>query len=210
VKTQWLGRVSYDDAHALQVQIRDSILAGTGENTLLLLEHDPVITFGRRGPGTDLLVSEDEIARRGIDLRQSERGGQTTYHGLGQVIGYAIARLHDLAPSVPAYIWRLEETMIQTAAAFGVTAERCHCGHGVFVDDKKLGFIGIAVTHGVCWHGVALNVAPNRTHFDLIRPCGLDVEVTALGDYITAPPLPTVAGTLESAMLAQLTQLGSS
>src|SRR4051794_37319549 len=137
MKATWLGRLTYDEAHAAQLEARDALIRGDGANSLLLLEHEPIVTFGRRGPTDDLLVDPIEIERRGVAMRSTERGGQTTYHGPGQLVGYIVARLHDVAPDVPTYVWRLEEALIRTVADLGVSAERCHCGHGVYVDDRK-------------------------------------------------------------------------
>jgi len=193
VKAMRLGRLSYDEAHATQVALRDALIAGSGDNTLLLLEHEPVMTYGRRGPTDDLRVSVEEIKSRGIEVRATERGGQTTYHGPGQLVGYVVGRLHDLAPDVPTYVWRIEDALIRSAATLGVTADRCHCGHGVWIGEQKLGSVGIAVSRGICWHGFALNVDVELSPFELIRPCGLDVEMTSLAKQGVAQSVEEVA-----------------
>ncbi|HZT06171.1 MAG TPA: lipoyl(octanoyl) transferase LipB [Chloroflexota bacterium] len=194
MRAVWLGLQDYDPVHDLQLRIRDAIIGGEDRSTLLLLEHRPVITFGRRGESGDLRATRDEIAGRGIAVRPSERGGQALYHGPGQLVGYVIAPLHALAPDVPGYVHRLEDVLIHTAAALGTTADRCSCGRGVWVGERKIGFVGVAISRGVCWHGLALNVAPDLAPFDLIRPCGLDVRVTSIREQRgCAPPMEEAA-----------------
>ena len=190
----WLGRLSYDDAHTRQLQICDAVLRGEAPPTLLLLEHDPVITLGRRGDTGDLLASAQELAARGIALRPAERGGQATYHGPGQLVGYLIAPVRSLAPSLPRLVAGIEQALIDLCAHLGVVARRDERQAGVWAGSAKVGFIGLAVTHGVCWHGFALNVDVDLTPFQLIRPCGLDDDVTSIERAGGSPrPLPEVA-----------------
>ncbi|MBM2810206.1 MAG: lipoate-protein ligase [Chloroflexi bacterium] len=192
--SRWLGRLRYDDAHSLQIRVRDAIIGGGSNRELLLLEHEPVITYGRRGELGDVLVSPTELAKLGISLRAAERGGRATYHAPGQLVGYPIVRLRTLAPSVPAYVWGLEDALIGTAARLGVVSGRREGLHGVWVGNAKLTSIGIAITHGVCWHGFALNVDPDLSRFDLIRPCGLEAPTTSIAALVGhAPPVEDVA-----------------
>ena len=177
---QWLGRQSYDAAHELQLDLHAQIAAGERPPTLLLLEHEPVITVGRRGEMNDLLVSQQELERRGIAFRRAERGGRATYHGPGQLVGYLIGPLRTLAPDVCAYVCRLEEALLGTATILGVDANRRDGQPGVWVGDAKLGSIGVAISHGVCWHGFALNLDPDPAGFEAIRPCGFDLPVTSI------------------------------
>jgi lipoyl(octanoyl) transferase len=201
----WLGRKPYDEAHALQIELRDAVIAGAAHDSLLLLEHDPVITFGRRGPLDDLRVGADVLAERGIAVRATERGGRATYHGPGQLVGYLIAPLRSLAPDVTTYVCRVEEAMIRASAALGVEAFHHPEGRGVWTRDGKLGFVGIAVRRGVCWHGFALNVDPDLSAFDLIRPCGLDVPVTSLAYRVCpAPPMAKVAALVGKEIVAAM------
>ena len=187
----WLGRVPYADAHARQVELRDAIARGEGSPTLLLLEHDPIVTLGRRGESGDLLTSRTEMAGRGIEFAQAERGGQATYHGPGQLVGYLVARVRDLAPSLPILVEGIEDALIATCADLGVTARCDGRQHGVWAGHAKIGFIGLAVRHGICWHGFSLNVDLDLAPFDLIRPCGLDDEVTSIvasgGQSVSVP-----------------------
>ena len=186
----WMGRLSYDDAHASQVAIRDRVVAGVAGPTLLLLEHEPVITLGRRRESGDLLTPIELLEQRGIEVRLAERGGRATYHGPGQLVGYLIGPVRRLAPDLPTYVWRLEEALIRTTFAFGIKAGRDARNRGLWVGDAKVASIGIAVHRGVCWHGFALNVDPDLTAFTLIRPCGLDVAVTSMAEHVN--PIPGV------------------
>ena len=169
-------------------------LAGQCDPTLLLLEHDPVITVGRRGDLGDVLVDAATLGARGIAFHQAERGGRATYHGPGQLVAYPIAPLRSMARDVTTYVRRIEEALIRTVARVGLMAEQRECQPGVWVGDAKLGSIGIAITRGVCWHGFALNVDPDLDAFRLIRPCGLEVEVTSIARCLGhAPPMHELA-----------------
>jgi lipoate-protein ligase B len=140
-------------------------------------------------------VPFDELAQRGIALREVERGGKATYHGPGQLVGYLVAPVRQLAPDLPTYVWRIEEALLRVVTGYDVRASRDPRNHGLWVGDAKLAFIGIAVHRGVAWHGFALNVEPDLSAFDLIRPCGLDVAVTALAAHVSpVPHVEAVAG----------------
>jgi lipoate-protein ligase B len=140
-----------------------------------------VITLGRNARGEGLLASEEELARAGLILRRIERGGQATYHGPGQVVGYPIIDLHGLGIGVAAYVRNLEQVMIRTAAAFGVEARAKEKITGVFTEQGKLGAIGVRVTRGITYHGFAFNVDPRIEHYRFIVPCGMTgIDVTSL------------------------------
>jgi lipoate-protein ligase B len=204
LRTMWVGRRTWDDVYALQLELRDAVIAGSAPATLLLVEHEPVITLGRRQTPEDLRVPTDELERRGIALRAAERGGRATYHGPGQLVGYPVVQLHDVAPGIGAYVSAIEEAMIRAAARFSVTASRREGLRGVWVGERKLGFVGVAVTRGVCWHGFSLNVAPDMTGFDVIVPCGLDVAVTSIAQHTCSAPEVAEVG---RAVAAELTAL---
>ena len=176
----WLGRQSYDAAHDLQLELREQVGMGARPPTLLLLEHEPVITVGRRGELNDLLVSDEELEQRVIAFRHAERGGRATYHGPGQLVGYLLGPLRLLAPDVCAYVCRVEEALLCTGAALRVEASRREGQPGIWVGDAKLGSIGVAISRGICWHGFALNLELDLTAFELIRPCGFDLPVTSI------------------------------
>lgn len=166
--------LDYQRAWRLQkhlVQLRTS--GRLQRDVLLMLEHRPVMTVGRRGAGQDLLVEEPELRARGIGIYHIERGGQVTYHGPGQLILYPIFDLRAGRLRLTEFVHRLEEIMLRIAADFGVRAERGASNRGVFVEDRKLGSLGVAVRRGVSYHGLALNVAVDLSPFELINPCGL-------------------------------------
>ena len=199
----WLGRVGYDEAHDLQLQVRDAVTRGQAPTTLILLEHDPIITLGRREENGDLLVQRKDLAARGIQVRRSERGGQATYHGPGQLVGYLFARARDLAADMPTLVGGIEDTMLGICSSLKVQARRNTEHRGVWVGAAKVGFVGLAVTHGVTWHGFALNVDPDLAPFELIRPCGLDDQVTSITESGGERLAPSTVAELAAGELAR-------
>lgn len=178
-----LGRVAYRDAWALQTDLVAARKADTIPDTLLLLEHDPVITLGRSGSRASLLHDEAALARRGVELVHSDRGGDATWHGPGQVVAYPILDLRPDWKDVRRYVRALEETMIRTCADFGVAATRRAGDPGIWLraPDRKIGAIGARFSRWVTHHGFALNVNPDLAHFGLIIPCGIrDAGVTSM------------------------------
>ncbi len=167
-------RIDYLRALDLQRRFVDAKNRGRRkEDLLLLLEHPPVFTLGRRGGKENLTVSEAFLKERGIPLVQIERGGNITYHGPGQLVAYPIVALSRMQISVTDFVDLLESVMIAVAADFGVDAARDSRNRGIWVGDAKLGSIGINIRHGVAFHGLALNAAPDLTPFSWINPCGL-------------------------------------
>jgi lipoyl(octanoyl) transferase len=166
--------VDYRELLALQHGLVDAKAGGTLTNDLLLvLEHHPVFTLGRRGIRSGLLVRDDFLAARGIEVIHVERGGDVTYHGPGQVVAYPIADLKANGWKVAAFVDALEEIMIRTAARWGIRAARNPNNRGVWVAGKKLGSVGIAVRREISFHGLALNVDLDLRPFTWINPCGL-------------------------------------
>lgn len=150
-------------------------------NIILLLEHPSVFTLGRRGGLNNLSVPENFLEKAGIPVIQVERGGNITFHGLGQLVIYPIIDLQLARLTVVDYVENLEEVMIRTAAEWGIKAARNPLNRGVWVGNNKLGSIGIAVRRGICFHGMALNVNISLEPFEWIHPCGLqDVGVTSM------------------------------
>ncbi len=148
---------------------------------VLLLEHPSVFTLGRRGGWSNLIVSRAFLAQKGVDVVQVERGGDITFHGPGQIVAYPIINLRANRLAVTEYVHGLEQVMINTAARFGVEAARNDLNRGVWVGPRKLGSIGIAIRHGITFHGLAFNVNTDLTPFEWIRPCGLrHVGITSL------------------------------
>jgi lipoyl(octanoyl) transferase len=179
--TAQLGIVDYREAWDLQRRLVDLRRTGEVGDLLLLLEHPAVYTMGKRTDRAHLLFDDTERARRGIDLVEVDRGGDITYHGPGQLVGYPILRLASIR-GVVDYVRTVEEVLIRALARFGVVGQRSEGYTGVWVDDEKIAAIGVRVASGaITSHGFALNVAPPMDHFSGIVPCGItDRGVTSL------------------------------
>ena len=176
-----LGLMPYDEAHRLQRQLQAQRRDGGGVDSLLLVEHPPVFTLGQSHPEPNLRAEPALLAARGIQIVQTERGGDITYHGPGQLVVYGIVDLRAWRCSVLDYVTGLEEACIATLADWGVRAAHSGRGRGVWVEDRKIASVGLNVRRWVTMHGIALNVDPDMSHFDLINPCGMpDVEMTSL------------------------------
>jgi lipoate-protein ligase B len=199
------GLVPYEEARALQLATVEAVKAREAEDTLFVLEHAPVVTLGRNASASaGVVATDEELARAGVSVHRAERGGQATYHGPGQIVGYPIVDLHRLGLGVARYVHGLEETMIRAAAAFGVEAGRRDGVVGVFAQrgaGGKLGAIGVRVSRGVAFHGFAFNAAPNLAHYRLIVPCGMvGGQVASLASLLgKAPPLAEVRAALVAA-----------
>ncbi len=170
------GILPYTEALELQRRCLSQVLEEPREGSgfLILLQHEPVVTIGRRGGMENVLASEARLALEGIELLHTNRGGDVTYHGPGQVVGYPIIPLDMHGRDVHLYLRRLESVLITTLADYGIRAGRVPGLTGVWVGDEKVTAIGIAISHWITYHGFALNVDPNLSHFELIRPCGID------------------------------------
>jgi lipoyl(octanoyl) transferase len=178
-----LGRVPYAEALALQRALVEDRRAGAIPDTLLLLEHPHVLTLGVRGDGgrSHILAAEDALASRGIEIHESGRGGDITYHGPGQIVGYPIIDLNPDRRDVHRYVRDLEAVLIGVAAGYGIDARRIEGLTGVWVGDEKLAAIGVRIARWITSHGFALNVTTALDHFNLIVPCGIaDRGVTSL------------------------------
>lgn len=176
-----LGRIDFDAAFELQETLLQERLADAIPDTLLLLEHPPTITLGRRGSHDDIYASAAALDGAGIVVRETNRGGLVTYHGPGQIVGYLIARLTEIAGTAPALVSGLEDLLVRVLAEYGIAAF-CRPRHrGVFTSQGKIAAIGIGVRRGITMHGFALNVQPNMSHFALINPCGIgELGVTSM------------------------------
>jgi lipoate-protein ligase B len=177
-----LDRLDYTEALALQHRLVSARKTGAlDRNVVMLLEHPPVYTLGRRGGRENLRVSEAFLERSGIRVIQVERGGNITYHGPGQLVAYPIFDLDAARLSVTDYVFNLETVMLRTARQWGVAADRNDANRGIWVGPNKMGSIGIAIHRGVTYHGLALNVNPSLEPFSWINPCGLQgVGVTSM------------------------------
>jgi lipoyl(octanoyl) transferase len=180
-----LGLIGYAEAYALQKRVVAARKAEAIEDVLLLCEHPHVITQGRNGKRAHLLVSERVLRQKGMDYYETSRGGDITYHGPGQIVGYPILNLGTIRRDVVWYVRMLEEAMIRATAEFGVTAERVAGKTGIWVrtgnTEEKLAAIGVHVSRWVTSHGFAYNVSTDLRNFDLIVPCGIaDRKATSL------------------------------
>ena len=176
-----LGRVPYGEALELQRTLAEDRIAGRIPDTLLLLEHPPVITLGRGTRQSSLPIDPEALKRRGVEVFEIERGGDVTYHGPGQLVGYPIVDLQQHRPDLHWYLRRLEDVLISSLAGFGIPAERREKYTGVWTRGRKIASIGIHVRQWVTWHGFALNVTTDLSPFSLIVPCGIpDVVMTSI------------------------------
>jgi lipoyl(octanoyl) transferase len=173
VRASWLGSVPYLEAWDLQAELVRELRAGAGEDTLLLLEHPHVFTLGKAASPTDLLWEEDERRRRQVEVVWSDRGGEATYHGPGQLVGYPVVDLEHLGLTIPHYLEKLEASLIEFLRELGIGAEPGKPGlTGVWKGDQKLAAIGIKLNRPVVSHGFALNLTTDLAYFDGIVPCG--------------------------------------
>jgi lipoyl(octanoyl) transferase len=207
----WLGRRRYAEVHALQERLLDARMRGAVGDTLLLLEHEPVVTLGRGAHAENVLVPKDELARRGIDLHETGRGGDVTYHGPGQLVAYPIFDLHPDRLDVRRYVRDLARVMIALAGDHGVEASFIEGDSklvGVWVDQEsparwpgdprtpegarspaKIGAIGVKLSRWVTMHGFAFNVATDLDAYRVIVPCGISAYgVTSLATLGMSPP----------------------
>jgi lipoyl(octanoyl) transferase len=205
IEVRRLGRISYADGLALQQELVEQRRRGEIPDQLLLLEHPPVITLGVkvRNDRSHVLATPARLAELAVELHETGRGGDVTYHGPGQVVGYPILDLRPDRCDVHAYVRDLEEVMIRAARTFGVEAGRVAGLTGIWVGSDKLAAIGVRISRWVTSHGFAFNVNTDLSHFNLIIPCGItDRGVTSLQKLLGRPvPLPEVENALEAAFL---------
>ena len=187
-----LGLIDYDEALALQRELVEERRAGRVPDLLLLLEHPPVITLGVRSEiaRTNVVASSERLSELGVTIHETGRGGDVTYHGPGQIVGYPILDLRPDRCDVHKYVRDLEEVMIRTCAAYGVVAGRISGLTGTWVGAEKIGAIGIRISRWITSHGFAFNVRTDLDHFKLIVPCGItDRGVTSL-ERVTGRSIP--------------------
>jgi lipoyl(octanoyl) transferase len=191
-----LGLVPYTTALELQQTLAQLRKAGRIENTLLLLEHPPVITLGRNAKLDNVLAAPELLAQRGVELHEIDRGGDVTFHGPGQLVAYPIFDLHTFAPKIGAveFVRRLEEVLIRTCGDFGIGAQRITGMTGVWTyalrnkPEAKIAAIGVHISRGVTTHGFALNLSTDLDYFSLIVPCGLTgKQVTSVERELRKP-----------------------
>src|SRR5467141_2258689 len=180
-----LGLIGYAEAWELQKRVVAARKAGAIEDVLLLCEHSPVITLGRSGKRENLLASEHVLRQKGVEFHATDRGGDITYHGPGQIVGYPILNLGAIRRDVLWYVRMLEEAMIRATAELGVAAKRVEGKTGIWIEngnaEEKLAAIGVHISRWVTSHGFAYNVSTDLRYFDLIVPCGIaDRKATSL------------------------------
>jgi len=186
----WRGRERYAKTWDHQLALHSARREGTALDTLVLVEHEPVITLGRQGDEANLLLNDEMLEKHGVDFHRVERGGDITFHGPGQLVGYPVLSLRQLGITVRDLMRNLEEALIRTVAEYGIEAGRIEGLTGVWHGDQKLAALGVAVKGGVSFHGFALNVDTDLSYFQMIVPCGITgKEVasisTVLGRKIT-------------------------
>jgi lipoyl(octanoyl) transferase len=184
-----LGRVPYREAWGMQEALRARRIAGEAADSLLLVEHPPVITLGRRCCEGDVISTPELLARDGIELVRTNRGGRATYHGPGQLVGYFICSLDAFRMGVREFVHSIEEVCIRALADFGIASARDEKNPGLWVGRDKIVAIGLSVERGVSLHGFALNVAPDLAAYRHIVACGLcDRGVTSMASCLAAAP----------------------
>jgi lipoate-protein ligase B len=185
-----LRTMPYADALALQRAVARARISGEiGEDLLLLVEHPPVVTLGRSSKERHLLATPALLAARGVELFEVERGGDVTFHGPGQLVGYPIVDLKRHRQDLHWYLRQVEEALIRAVAPLGIIGERSAGYTGVWTQGRKLASIGVHARDWVTWHGFALNVTTDLSYFDLIVPCGITaVEMTSVARELSAAP----------------------
>lgn len=170
-----LGRLGYVEALELQRSLaRDRISGAIPQDLLLLVEHPPVVTLGRSSKQKHLVASPEFLQNKGVELFEVERGGDVTFHGPGQLVGYPIIDLKRHRQDLHWYLRKIEEALINSLADYGISGERNTAYTGVWTQGKKIASIGVHARDWVTWHGFALNVTTDLSYFDLIVPCGID------------------------------------
>lgn len=196
------GLVRYASTQRLQERLAHHVKKGNLPSLVLALEHNPVITIGKRGTEQDLLKDKKDLLRRGVDVEVSKRGGEVTFHGPGQVVMYPIISLREWKIGARKYVEALEDAIIGTLRSYGIEGRgRVPGATGVWVEDRKIAAIGVRISQGISTHGLALNVDPDLSSFSSIIPCGLkDKEVTSMRKEMqldrpasSSPPAPTVS-----------------
>jgi lipoate-protein ligase B len=176
-----LGLVPYEDALRLQNRLAQARAAGEVEDILLILQHPPVITMGKSGKVQNVLAPQTTLQEKRIKVIFTDRGGDVTYHGPGQLVAYPILSLRLYGLSVPDYVWNLEEVVIRLLAQFGISAGRLEKLRGVWVGNEKICALGVHLSRWISKHGLALNVNTDLAPFNLIHPCGItDRRVTSM------------------------------
>ncbi len=180
-----LGLVDYHKGLLLQEKLLSSRKSGAISDVLLLLQHPSVFTMGRSGIGRNIIVPEETLVKEGIPVFHANRGGDITYHGPGQLVGYPILNLRENGLTVHQYVWNLEEIVIRALADFGIGGQRVSGRRGVWVGEEKVCALGLRISGEVSMHGFALNVNTNLKYFTYIIPCGITgVSITSVSKLL--------------------------
>jgi lipoate-protein ligase B len=179
-----LGLVPYEDALRLQNRLVQARATDKVEDILLILQHPPVITMGKSGKVQNVLATQPTLQEKGIKVIFTDRGGDVTYHGPGQLVVYPILNLRPHGLSVPDYVWNLEEVVIRLLAHFGISAGRLGKLRGVWVGGEKIASLGVHLSHWISKHGLALNVNTDLEFFNFINPCGTGRRVTSMAKVL--------------------------
>ena len=203
---RWLSRVAYPEAIALQDALVAARRAGDVPDTLLLLEHPPVVTLGRSAHAANLLQSREVLEARGVALHESGRGGDVTYHGPGQLVGWPVVALRGAERDAHAWLRALEEALLRTVGGFGIHAWREAGLTGVWTEQGKIAAIGVRLAHGwITAHGFALNVAADLSGFSAIVPCGIPGRaVASLAGFGVGPLALPEVGRIVAGHLAEV------
>jgi len=180
ISIQDLGLIDYQSAWDIQRQCVDDVIKGRRQHVLLICEHPPVLTLGRLADRSHILFNEEYLCRQGIRVIPVDRGGEVTLHAPGQLILYPILNLDKLGRDLHRYLHQLEQVGIDFLRLFGIVGKRVLGKTGVWIDDKKIMSIGIGVRKWVSFHGIGINIYTDLSCFQMIRPCGLEVEMTSL------------------------------
>ena len=183
-----LGRVGYAEAWAIQREAVEAIRRGSDADRLYLVEHPHVLTMGRNARQENVLASPERLAQLGVEVEETDRGGDVTYHGPGQIVGYPIVDLADWKKDVAAYMRALEEALIRALADFGIEGERDADATGVWVEGAKIAAMGVHISRRITSHGFALNATTDLDYFGHIVPCGLTRPVTSMEKLLGRAP----------------------
>ena len=187
-ETKWLGSVGYAEALAMQERAVTSLRSGEDDEQLLLLEHPHVFTLGRAANSANILAGVDQLESLSIEVHETGRGGDVTYHGPGQLVGYPIINLKPDRCDVHRYVRDIEEVLIRSIADFGIAGERISGFTGVWVGNEKVAAIGVRIARWITSHGFSLNVNTDLDYFQMIVPCGItDKGVTSLSRLLGQP-----------------------